>query len=59
MLFSSLFESFYCVLSVSTNVLIDMVGKISKPEVALVHQIPFTSDQPGLAAAIEKVHLCN
>ena len=41
---------------VSTDVLIDMVGKINSPEVALVHQIPFTSDQKGLAAAVEKVN---
>ena len=32
-----------------------MVAKLDNPRVALVHQMPFTTDQLGLAHAIEKV----
>ena len=32
-----------------------MVGKLQNPKVALVHQMPFTTDQKGLAATVEKV----
>ncbi len=32
-----------------------MVAKIQDPKVALVHQMPFTTDQSGLAATVEKV----
>lgn len=41
---------------VNTNMLLDMVVKLNDPKVALVHQMPFTTDQRGLAAAIEKVY---
>lgn len=44
----------FCV-SVNTDMMIDMLTKLSKPKVALVHQMPFTADQKGLAAAVEKV----
>jgi len=39
-----------------TDILLDMVAKIQDPKVALVHQLPFTSDQKGLPAAIEKIY---
>jgi len=39
----------------STEILVDMVSKLNDPKVALVHQMPFTTDQEGLAAAVEKV----
>ena len=36
----------------------DMVGKLIKnPNVCLVHQMPFTLDAKGVAAAVEKVSL--
>jgi len=40
----------------STDILLDMVGKLQNPSVALVHQIPFTTDQSGLAHSVEKVY---
>lgn len=40
----------------STDILLDMVAKIQNPKCALVHQMPFTTDQKGLAAAVEKVY---
>ncbi|ESN97475.1 hypothetical protein HELRODRAFT_85342, partial [Helobdella robusta] len=40
----------------STEILLDMVSKIQAPNVALVHQIPFTRDQQNsFAHAVEKV----
>ena len=41
--------------SASTEILLDMVGRLNHPRVALVHQMPYTTDQAGLAAAVEKV----
>lgn len=33
-----------------------MVAKmLQNPKVAIVHQVPFTTDQKGLAASVEKV----
>ena len=43
----------------STEILMDMVGRLHDPRVALVHQMPFTTDQPGIAAAVEKVSMGN
>ena len=43
------------VLVVNTDILLDMVGKMESPKVALVHQMPYCNDQQGLAASIEKV----
>ncbi|ELT91838.1 hypothetical protein CAPTEDRAFT_221670 [Capitella teleta] len=40
----------------NTELLMDMVAKLQSPRVALVHQMPFTTDQVGLAAAVEKVY---
>jgi len=40
----------------NTEILLDMVAKMNDPRVALVHQMPFTTDQQGLAAAVEKVY---
>lgn len=40
----------------STEILLDMVAKLGRPNVALVHQIPFTTDQKGFAHAVEKVY---
>lgn len=42
----------------STTILLDMVSKLDNPDVALVHQMPFTTDQPGFAHAVEKVNFC-
>lgn len=55
--FDSLMKSsnFVLFFIASTDILLDMVGKLHNPKVALVHQMPFTTDQPGLAAAVEKV----
>ena len=45
-------------LTASTSILLDMVSKLDSPDVALVHQMPFTTDQPGFAHAVEKVTFC-
>jgi len=42
-------------LAASTDILLDMVSKLDHPDVALVHQMPFTTDHPGFAHAVEKV----
>jgi len=39
----------------STEILLDMVCKLQKPNVALCHQMPFTTDQKGFAQSLEKV----
>ena len=39
----------------STDILLDMVGKLADPKIGLVHQMPFTVDRKGLAATVEKV----
>ena len=44
-----------CVNTATTEMLVDMVGKLSDPRVALVHQMPFVADQRGLPSAVEKV----
>ena len=36
----------------------DMVARMNNHKVGLVHQMPFTTDQSGFAAAIEKVWYC-
>ena len=33
----------------------DLVCKLQKPNVALCHQMPFTTDQKGFAQSMEKV----
>ncbi|CAH1796489.1 unnamed protein product, partial [Owenia fusiformis] len=44
----------------STEILLDMVGKIQPAKVAMVHQMPFTTDQKGIAATVEKIYFgCN
>jgi ceramide glucosyltransferase len=40
----------------STDILLDMVAKLQNPNVALVHQIPFTTDQKGFAHTVEKIY---
>lgn len=41
----------------STDVLLDMVGKMQLTRVTMVHQMPYTTDQSiGLAAAVEKIY---
>ncbi|GAB1600610.1 ceramide glucosyltransferase-like, partial [Argonauta hians] len=40
----------------NSDILYDMVGKILKPKVGLVHQMPFTTDHSGFAKAVEKVY---
>jgi len=44
------------VVAASTDILLDMVSKLDNPDVALVHQMPFTTDHSGFAHAVEKVH---
>ena len=43
------------VCTANTEILLDMVGKLQSESVALVHQIPFTTDQKDLAHIVEKV----
>ena len=44
-----------CVFSVTDDVLQDLVEKIKKPNVALVHQMPFTSNHSDWSTITEKV----
>jgi hypothetical protein len=46
-----------CVCAANTDIIMDMVAKIQPANVALVHQMPFTTDQKGLAAAVEKARI--
>ena len=39
----------------SSEIILDMVCKLQKPNVALCHQMPFTTDQKGFAQTMEKV----
>jgi len=39
----------------STEILLDMVTRMNDHKMGLVHQLPFTTDQSGFAAAVEKV----
>ncbi|XP_050403093.1 ceramide glucosyltransferase [Patella vulgata] len=43
-------------IKVSTEVILDLVSKLQKPDVGLVHQIPFVTDESGFGAAIEKIY---
>ena len=51
------FESFIFVFSfsVTTDIMLDLVCKLAKPNVALCHQMPFATDQKGFAQSMEKV----
>ncbi|XP_041364958.1 ceramide glucosyltransferase-like isoform X2 [Gigantopelta aegis] len=40
----------------SDDIITDMVCKLQKPTVALVHQMPFMIDQQGLGATVEKIY---
>lgn len=40
----------------STDIMFDLVCKLQKPNVALCHQMPFTTDQKGFAQSMEKVY---
>ncbi|XP_069136909.1 ceramide glucosyltransferase-like [Argopecten irradians] len=40
----------------STDIIIDMASKLQNPNVALVHQMPFTTDLSGFAATVEKIY---
>ena len=42
-------------ISASTDIMFDLVCKLQKPNVALCHQMPFTTDQKGFAQSMEKV----
>jgi len=42
-------------ITASTEIMHDMVARMTNSKVGLVHQLPFTTDQTGFAAAIEKV----
>lgn len=39
----------------STDIIMDLSCKLQKPNVALVHQMPFYTDLPGFAGTIDKV----
>ena len=39
-----------------TDYITDMAMKLQKPNVALVHQMPFTADVKGIGAAVEKIY---
>lgn len=56
--FPQCFKLKYCYeIPATTDIVMDMVAKMHDPRVALVHQMPFTTDQKGLAAAVEKVRV--
>ncbi|XP_053405294.1 ceramide glucosyltransferase-like isoform X2 [Mercenaria mercenaria] len=40
----------------NTQILMDMVCKLQKPNVALCHQMPFTTDHKGFAQSLEKTY---
>lgn len=40
----------------STEIILDLVCKLQKPNVALCHQMPFMTDQKGFAQSMEKVY---
>ncbi|KAK3098358.1 hypothetical protein FSP39_018738 [Pinctada imbricata] len=40
----------------STDIILDLVNKLQPPNVALVHQMPFTTDAKGFAATVEKIY---
>ncbi|XP_067666851.1 ceramide glucosyltransferase-like isoform X1 [Haliotis asinina] len=40
----------------STDIIMDMVCKLQKPNVGLVHQMPFTLDHRGFGSCIEKIY---
>ncbi|BFZ01581.1 hypothetical protein BsWGS_04619 [Bradybaena similaris] len=40
----------------STEILFDMASKLQKSNVALVHQVPFTTDSPGFGSSVEKIY---
>ena len=42
-------------ITASSEIMLDMVCKLQKPNVALCHQMPFTTDQKGFAQTMEKV----
>jgi len=44
-----------CHIAASTEILLDMVTRMNDHKMGLVHQLPFTTDQSGFAAAVEKV----
>ena len=48
-------SSMFSYVTGSTEILLDMVCKLQKPNVALCHQMPFTTDQKGFAQSLEKV----
>ncbi|KAH9500825.1 hypothetical protein Btru_073116, partial [Bulinus truncatus] len=40
----------------SDVILLDMASRLQKSNVALVHQIPFTTDSPGFGSTVEKIY---
>lgn len=40
----------------SSDIILDLACKLKKPNVGLVHQMPFVTDQKGFAATLEKVY---
>lgn len=40
----------------SSDIILDLACKLKKPNVGLVHQMPFVTDQKGFAATLEKVN---
>ncbi|KAK3595171.1 hypothetical protein CHS0354_002770 [Potamilus streckersoni] len=40
----------------NTDIILDMICKLQKPNVAVCHQMPFYLDQKGFAATVEKIY---
>lgn len=55
-LVDSLFLFFSPFSTASSDIIVDLACKLKKPNVGLVHQMPFVTDQKGFAATLEKVN---
>lgn len=53
---SFLFLFFSPFSTASSDIILDLACKLKKPNVGLVHQMPFVTDQKGFAATLEKVN---
>ncbi|XP_048734159.2 ceramide glucosyltransferase-like isoform X2 [Ostrea edulis] len=40
----------------SSEIILDLACKLNKPNVGIVHQMPFVTDQKGFAASLEKIY---
>jgi len=52
---NNVYKELLCDTTASTEILFDMVTRMNDHKMGLVHQLPFTTDQCGFAAAVEKV----